>query len=548
MPISAAALVLTIANLFEPPRVDDSAFISLARLIAADPLDPYAGTLLWWNHPTPAVEVIAPPVALYWLAAAIAVLGESVVAWKLSFFAFALLLSASAFSLGRRFCSGFENALMWVVVLAPTVLAGFNLMLDVPALALGLASLATGLHALERRDLRLWLGAALLAGLAAQTKYSAVTFGVLLAAAALQAGAVLWSVAAAVIAGGLFLGWELLVWWGYGASMVFAGVSGDTGSAFRVGVLAMIPAFVLSLGPGLAALLPSFVALAGASVRLIQLSAAWVILAYIAVAWIPAQSWPDGSVPGLSANWLYYLTLGSWAPLFVALFVAALARVASFLMSVRRSGRADPYLELLLAWVLLEILASIVISPFPALRRLSILSVAATFFAFRSLALLRTQAIQATTVGVTLMVSIVAGGLFQLVDLGEGLAESTAMGRAVTIAHSEAARSGGRIWYAGQWAVHYYAEQAQLLAIIPDQTELVEGDVAIVARRPYERPDFSIGDPNVEPLMRVDAAPKLPWALMPNAYSGIRPIDRRSSPTLVLDVLRIKGPWKPRSP
>jgi hypothetical protein len=542
----AAALLLVLANVVEPPRVDDTAYIDHARHIAATPLSPYSGTIFWWRAPQPSVEVLAPPVALYWLAFGQNVLGESVALWKLWFLPFALLLTFSVLSLAHRFCRGLEVEALWMVVGAPTVFAGFNLMLDVPALSLMLTGVAVGARALDRRQVWLWLVAALVAGLASQTKYSAVTGGVLLGAMAVQQRRFGWAVATVGLGAAVFVGWEIFVFKVHGASMFWTALFGDSGSSIRVGFGSMTVALALMAGPALPQLLPALAGVVGMRIRAIQAVAAFVFLVYVGVALIPAANWPDGRVTGLTANLLYYATLGSLGPLFLILAGAGAWTVLSFLWRTRAQKRPDPALELLVLWVGIEILVCVFMSPFPALRRVCGIAVALTFFSLRSLTLLRAPGAGRAASQSAMAVALVAGLLFQFVDLGEGLAESAAMQRAVATAKLETARSGGTVWYAGGWAVQHHATRVGLVPIVPGQSTLAAGDVAIVARVPYERPVFSIGQAALEPIVAIDASPRSAWALLPYAYSGIRPIDRRTGPTVVLDVLRVNRSWTVR--
>src|SRR5437868_3901982 len=91
-PVVLAALV-TLANAAKPVVVDDTAYLAFARQIAARPLDPYGFELFWYSLPEPAMEILAPPVLPYWLAAGIRLFGEHVVLLKLWLFPFPLVLA-----------------------------------------------------------------------------------------------------------------------------------------------------------------------------------------------------------------------------------------------------------------------------------------------------------------------------------------------------------------------------------------------------------------------------------------------------------------------
>ena len=78
-------------------------------------------------------------------------------------------------SLSKRFARGVEMPLVWMTVLSPTFLPSFNLMLDIPAVALSLSALEVFFRACARRSWPLTALAGLIAGLAMETKYIAVT-------------------------------------------------------------------------------------------------------------------------------------------------------------------------------------------------------------------------------------------------------------------------------------------------------------------------------------------------------------------------------------
>src|SRR2546422_8856379 len=100
-------------------------------------------------------------------------LGDSPVLWKLWLFPFAAALVFALHALARRFARGLELPLVVLTLFSPQLLPAFNLMLDVPALALGLSAVALFLWALDRRSWALAVPAALLAGVAVEGKDTA---------------------------------------------------------------------------------------------------------------------------------------------------------------------------------------------------------------------------------------------------------------------------------------------------------------------------------------------------------------------------------------
>src|SRR5262249_39453441 len=119
------ALVVTLANAAKPVLVDDTAYLTYARHIAENPLDPYGFTIFWYTVPDPAFEVLAPPVVPYWLALGIRLFGEHTAVLKLGLFPFVWLLAWAVRDLLRRFARG-ADGLLALVVLSPAILPAVN--------------------------------------------------------------------------------------------------------------------------------------------------------------------------------------------------------------------------------------------------------------------------------------------------------------------------------------------------------------------------------------------------------------------------------------
>ncbi len=212
-PVFVAALV-TGLNAMKPAAVDDTAYLLLARQIAAHPLDPYGGELFWYAVPEPALHVLAPPVLPYWLAAGIHLFGEELPLLKLWLFPFPLILCFAVRFLARHFSPRFATVAVPAIALSPLVLPLFGVMLDVPALSLSLAALAV----FVRCGKWSWLFSGVLAGLAMQTKYTAfVTPGVILWYG-LTHRRVIPALLTGLVAVGLFVAWEGLIDSRYGES------------------------------------------------------------------------------------------------------------------------------------------------------------------------------------------------------------------------------------------------------------------------------------------------------------------------------------------
>jgi 4-amino-4-deoxy-L-arabinose transferase-like glycosyltransferase len=171
---AAIGLVVGAANVAKPVHIDDTLYLTIARWIAAHPLDPYGGTLNWQQIPEPTYKVsISPPLLSYVFALVIAVAGENVPLLHLTMIPWVLLASWASYRLGERFASaGLATALL--VMLGPAVLAGMNLMLDVPLLACTATAVECLLRGVERRSPGWYTSAALVGAAGVLIKFPAL--------------------------------------------------------------------------------------------------------------------------------------------------------------------------------------------------------------------------------------------------------------------------------------------------------------------------------------------------------------------------------------
>jgi hypothetical protein len=276
-------------------------------------------------------------------------------------------------------------------VLSPAVLPAVNLMLDVPALALSLLAMAAMLAAAERNSFDLAAVAGLLTGLAMQTKYTGFTTPVVLA---LAAGRARWriTVVAWLVAFGVFVAWESFLVQRYGESHFVYHLTHATETARRANLIG--PLFTLVGGVG-GALVPLGLAALGASARATVASAVLVAGSYLVIAFAP----PDGAPAWLSWETLVFGVTGATA---IGLLAAAAAFVA------RREG------AFLAAWLALEIVGYLALSPWPAARRVMAFNVVGALL-FARLAAQKCPDPRLVVAAPTL--SVVLGLLFQAADI-----------------------------------------------------------------------------------------------------------------------------------
>ena len=546
--VLAAALVLTALNAAKPLVIDDAAYVFIARQIAAHPLDPYGFDLFWYQMPSPAHLILAPPVLPAWLALGITLFGERPLLWKLSLFPYALCLSASVWALLRRLAPGLERPLLWMAVLSPTVLPGFNLMLDVPALALAYGGVVLLLRAVDGGGSA--LAAGLVAGIAMQTKYTAVVpFVAALGYAALgrRFGVALRAGGAAAL---VFVGWETLIEWRYSLSQFIGWFVGPLRHQLPDPEL---PDLVLLLGSLLppAALL-GLVAL-GAP-RRVTLAAMGLATAAFGVVPLLPDDLPERLgmplsplLPEVSAALLF-------APLGLLVALALVAAAAALAWRPLREGRrlaSDPQLRLdalAVGWLVLETAGFFVLSPYPAARRLVGLGSVAILTLGRLAA--QRRGLDRRMVTWVAAWGVALGALYWGSDTADAWTERAAVARGAAEVRRQARARGEeppRIWFVGHWSFQFYAQERGMLPVVPGRSRLEPGDWLLVPVGVHKQ----LIEYDSEALQRVSTLglPSVsPWSTLPHAYDGSVPLRRQARPHLRLRVFRVRRPFIPETP
>ena len=300
----ALALLVTATNALKPVTVDDTAYIAFARHIANNPADPYGFTIFWWAKPEPAMNVLCPPVLPYWLAGGVNIFGDTPALLKLWLFPVLWLLAWALHSLLTRFARGAEDFALPLLMLSPAVLPTVNLMLDIPAVAVVLASVEIFVRATKRESWWLSIAAGITAGLAMQTKYTAFVAPVVIAWYGLVHRRLILASVAATLSVAVFAGWELWLAEKYGESH-FAFHSSATSNVPPPAGHSKLSALVhdkLNLMPHLAGQIGCLAAgvglLAGAMLRVPR---RWVV-GIAAVAWGGFRAHRDAAAP-LDGHW-----------------------------------------------------------------------------------------------------------------------------------------------------------------------------------------------------------------------------------------------------
>jgi len=554
------ALGYTLLNAPKPLLVDDAAYYYFAQQFARDPLRPYGFQMFWYQVPQPANEVLAPPVLPFWWSLGLRLFGETPWLWKLWLFPFAFLFVWGLDGLVRRFARGMAKPIVCLTVFSPSFLPSFNLMLDVPATALGLTALNLFLRAFGRKSL---VGAGLagvVAGCAMQTKYTAFMVpAVMLLYLTLFSWSgrrVLITVVAVAVALAIFVGWESFVAVQHGQSHFLANQPEYPDWAKWWEAKQRLAIALLPLLGGLA---PALALLGLTACRCPRLEVALVgllmALAYLAVALVP--------LPPLQVSrdfWLFWpleqLTFGTSGLLLCATLLGTAAVLCFGRQGLTTPGSA--YLShrsawFLTLWLLGEIAAYFLLSTFPAARRTMGLVLVATLLVGRLASRSCRLARRRQTVNAVVLSGVSLGSLYYAVDLVDAFTAKNAV-EAAAQGIAELSASEARpatIWYVGHWGFQYYAERAGMKPVVPGASRLHEGDWLVVPLAPnnhIERQEIEIDPAFAFPVQVIpEDRVSLPWRTVMCYYGGYVPLQHHSGPRLEVTIYRVKGPWLVRS-
>jgi hypothetical protein len=558
----------TVLNACKAPLIDDTAYLTLARHIAEHPLDPYGFKQFWYQYPEPANHVLAPPVQPYWLALGMRICGNEPVVWKLWLFPEILLLAVALQALFQRFARGMEAPLLILTMLSPAMLPAWNFMLDLPALALSLAALLMFLRALERQSVFGAVLAGVVAGFAAQTKYTGLLMPPILMGAAFfspiqrrDGGPTLpWRMLFGALACGaatlVFIGWEAFIRSKYGEShfLYALGPTPDSWTEKLEFYLAkwrlLLPMLIL-----LGGLLPPAALLGCAgllrdwrwiSLAVVILATAFATLIFIPIresAWAgteaPLASWVLGTLGGLS---IAILALAAWRQLIRLHRFHALIRIPWW-----RRIRLAPALWFLLFWLLIEAAGFLAMTPFPASRRLIGFTLVSTLLAGRFVSRTCRDQLRRKIVWLAVVPGVGLGLFFAGIDIVDSWREPRAVREAARFIRRQ--HPTAKIWFVGHWGFQFEAEVQGMKPMIPEVSELQPGDWLIVPNaESVDQQEFTPASAMGEPVIDVIIRRGFPLRTLPAYYGGHLPIERGPDPQIDVAIYRIQERWVPRSP
>jgi Dolichyl-phosphate-mannose-protein mannosyltransferase len=558
-------LLLGSLNAVKPLHIDDGAYFTFARQIAAHPLDPYGFSILWYQEPNHANEILAPPVVPYTWALGLRLFGDRPDACKLLLLPWVFLLVYAVYSLTHRFAAGLEIPLTILTLLSPALWPSTNFMLDVPALGLALTAIALFLRACDEDSFFQAVSAGLIAGVAFETKYTAcVAVAVLVLAAVLRRRWALGFIAV-LLAAHVFCAWEFLIAVLYGRSHFFLTFTGGSAVAGE-NLLNALQGLVLTKGPLWTSLLSLLGGLTPALLLLSLLALGvrrrWLVLTTaLFLGGILLIGLFDSHFTGTIAPSARFFGMQQTPPLrfeladvIFAVFGGVVLLVTGIIVYAllrSSSGEARREVVFLLGWLVLEIAAFFPLTPFPAVRRVLGIFVVLTLLIGRYAALNDSPMTQRRTLTAIVAFGVLLGlGIF-LLDFHSAKVQRDAAQQAAEWIREH---GGGRVWYTGHWGFQYYAEHNGMQAVIPDYderpglpppTRLAEGDWLVIPDEVIDQQKFQLNPAEVREMARLTFDDPLPLRTVWSFYASPDPVQHQEGPRLQVRIYRVLKDFLP---
>jgi hypothetical protein len=361
--------------------------------------------------------------------------------------------------------------------------------------------------------------------------------------------------AAAVSAAVGFITPELLVANLYGRSHFLTALADEANGLAKKANL--IPVFFSQLGGVMPAVALLGLVATGVSGRRVLAAGGAMLAVYAAVAFFDARFVgtvrPSPRLFGVveSAPWKFQLAE-------VLFDVVAAAGVATVTVAARRlaaepagPGRSDT--RFLLAWLGIEAAGYLVLTPFPAVRRVLGVFVVLTIIFGRLATRTCVTPSRRRLVNGVVAFGIVLGLAYLAIDwLGA---------RAYRRGAEEAAafvqvNGGGRVFYVGRWGFRYYAERVGMVPVVPrydappsyvdmpPPSNLRRGDWLVVTEESDEKRLLDLAAVPREAVGRIVIEDSLPVRTVPCFYGGRTPLEHHEGPRLMVDIYRITSDFQ----
>ena len=165
-------LFLTLPFANKAVHIDDTVFLYIANQVTKEPLKPYSFNLEWSTLTGLATHITDPPLISYYAALIMVLFGESKLVLHISYIIFPLLAGVSMYYISKKFTETPLFPTLFLITSATFVVMSHNFMLDIPFLALFLASLSFYIYGVDYENNYLIGLGAFFCSLALLTKYS----------------------------------------------------------------------------------------------------------------------------------------------------------------------------------------------------------------------------------------------------------------------------------------------------------------------------------------------------------------------------------------
>jgi hypothetical protein len=204
----------------------------------------------------------------------------------------------------------------------------------------------------------------------------------------------------------------------------------------------------------------------------------------------------------------------------------------------------------LLAWLALEVIAALVLSPFAATRRLMGIVLVSTLLMGRlacrarvdgTFFALRRRVSALAVAGAALGLAFYVAEFHDAWAVERGAAASARWARSNDVA---AGRSRpGTLWYVGRWGFRYYADRAGMKIVTPGRDRLQPGDWLAVPDASIIKPAVRFDDPDALRLAATITETDLwPVRTLPVYYNGPVPWQPRGGPRFTVHLFRVVRP------
>jgi hypothetical protein len=453
MLVVTLAAAATMFNALKPPVIDDSAYLYYGREFARHPSHPYD----FEYYCNPANTFLVPPVLPAWLAAGGRLFGDDFVVLKLWLFPITVLFTASMLSLLRRFAPGREAPFLILTVFSPAILPSINLMLDVPVLALGLAATVLTLRAVDERSLPMSLAAGLVAAMAMETKYTAFTLPAVFLAFGWLQGQMKIAIAASLTAVAGFAGCEAAIALVHGDSHFLLAM--QSRGVQKIDHFRLLSAAITQFGGLCGPLWLIGLLTLGVSRRIVVVLLGGIALGFGLLLLLTESSSvllsnPHGARPLLTLNHLVFVSTGAG-------FLLTLSQLMRRTWMAATPGDPERRLDrFLVLWVAIELVGYLMISPFPAVRRILGMLMAAPILFARRISFSGLSRQQLALMNALTTAGVILGLTYNAIDRRDALAEQDAFRQACALIREQNPAAVIRV--CADWGIRYYFEKEGL--------------------------------------------------------------------------------------